>query len=76
MERERDLGEQPIAGLLTQLELDAHGLVAASTEQLTHKMVQRACNGRRLTPNVKGKVQRAMQTAAGREFKLADLFSY
>ncbi len=76
MERERDLGEQPIAGLLTQLELDAHDLVAASTEQLTHKMVQRACKGRRLTPNMKCKVQRALQTAAEREFKLAELFSY
>lgn len=76
MELQRDLGPQPIAELLTELELDAHDLVAASSEQLTHKMVQRACKGRRLTPNVKGKVQRALQVAADREFLLAELFTY
>ena len=54
-ELEPDLGEQPLAGLLLMLQLKAHDLVAASSEHLTHKMVARACRGRRLTPNVQGK---------------------
>ena len=46
---ERNLGPQPISGLLAELNLKPHDLVAASTQQLTHKMVSRACKGRRLT---------------------------
>ena len=73
---ERDLGPQPIGELLERLELGAADLVAASTEQLTHKMVARACRGRRLTPNVKGKVLRALCRARGEEFELGELFNY
>ena len=60
---ERDLGPQPIAGILDQLELDNHALVKASSEQLTHKMVSKARKGRRLTSKVKNKVTRALNRA-------------
>jgi hypothetical protein len=73
---ERNLGEQPIAALLASLHLKAHDLVNASTEPLTHKMVSRACKGRRLTPNTQGKVLRALNCATGRSFALSDLFNY
>lgn len=73
---ERDLGPQPIADVLVSLQLKAHDLVAASTEQITHKMVVRACKGRRLTPNVQQKIRRALITASGREFRTAELFNY
>ena len=73
---QRDLGEQPLAGLMKELALDAHDLVAASTEQLTHKMVQRACKGRRLTPHVQRKVRNALRAASGRAFELPELFNY
>jgi hypothetical protein len=73
---ERNLGEQPIAKLLLELGLSPHDLVAASTEQLTHKMVTRALKGRRLTPNTAAKVRSALNTAAKREFALAELFDY
>jgi hypothetical protein len=46
---ERDLGPQPIAGILAERNLKPHNLVAASTQQLTHKIVSRVCEGRRLT---------------------------
>lgn len=75
-ESERNLGEQPIARLLAELELTAHSLVAASTEQLTHKMVVRACKGRRLTPHVQAKVLHALEAASGRTFSLGELFTY
>ncbi len=73
---ERDLGEQPIARLLAELALKPSDLVTASTEQITHKMVARACKGRRLTPNVQAKVCRALNAASGRSYALADLFNY
>lgn len=73
---ERDLGEQPLAALMTARNLKAHDLVAASTEQITHKMVARATKGRRLTPNVQGKIHRALQNATGETFRLAELFNY
>ena len=75
-ESERDLGTQPIAALLAQHGLESHRLVAASAEQLTHKMVAKACKGRRLTPNVQRKVLRALNRATGKEYRLEDLFTY
>ena len=73
---ERDLGEQPIAGILAKLNLKPHDLVAASTQQLTHKMVSRACKGRRLTLNTQTKVLNALNLAAGQNYSLPDLFNY
>ena len=75
-ENELNFGPQPIADLMHQLQLKAHDLVEASTEQLTHKMVARAVKGRRLTNNTKGIVQRAMNQATGNVYKLVQLFNY
>ena len=73
---ERNLGEQPITRLLSEHALKATDLVANSTEQLTFKMVARACKGRRLTPNVQAKVLRALNAASGRQYQMAELFTY
>ena len=75
-EIERNLGPQPIAEVMARHGLKAHDLVSASAEQLTHKMVSRACKGRRLTPNVQTKVLHAVNAATGREYSLSDLFRY
>ena len=75
-ERPRDLGEQPIAHLMAEKGLKPAALVAASTEQLTHKMIGRALKGRRLTPNTMGKVVRAFNLAAESECARSDLFNY
>lgn len=75
-ELERNLGVQPIAPLLAGLGLKPHDLVAASVEQITHKMVARACKGRRLTPNVQGKILRALTARTGTAYRLEDLFNY
>ncbi len=71
-----EFGPQPIAEVMLALKLKPHDLVAASTEQLTHKMVARAVKGRRLTNNTKGLVQRAMNRATGNSYKLVQLFNY
>ncbi|MFT5048989.1 MAG: hypothetical protein ACI8QZ_000378 [Chlamydiales bacterium] len=72
----RDLGEQPIARLMAERELKPKDLVAASADQITHKMVTRAMKGRRLTPNTMRKVHRAMNRATGVEHPQAELFNY
>ena len=73
---EHDLGSQPLAAIMAELGLKAADLVDKSTEQLTFKMVRRAVKGRRLTPNVKQKVLCALNTAAGKQYELKDLFTY
>jgi hypothetical protein len=75
-EIERDFGPQPLADLLARHGLRAHDLVAASTRQLTHKMVARAVKGRRLTPNTMGKVLEALNSASGGAYVASDAFNY
>jgi hypothetical protein len=73
---DRDMGPQPIAEVMAKLGLKSHDLVAASTEQLTHKMVSKACKGRRLTPHIQSKILRAINAATGRSYRMAELFNY
>lgn len=73
---ERDLGEQPIALIMAAGNLTRHDLVAASTKQITHKMVARACKGRWLTPNTKSKVLDALNKATGKTYAMRDAFNY
>lgn len=76
MDTERNLGPQPIAGLLERHALTPNDLVRASTQQLTHKMVARAVKGRRLTANTMGKVLDALNAASGGTYARGDLFTY
>ncbi len=64
-EMERNLGEQPIARLMREHNLKPHDLVAASPVEMTHKMVSRACKGRRLTLNTQSRVLAALNRATG-----------
>jgi hypothetical protein len=73
---ERNLGQQPIARIMREHNLKPHDLVAASATPLTHKMVSRACKGRRLTLNTQTKVLAALNRAAGQNYVLGDLFDY
>ena len=75
----RQLGVQPLDEILNKLELTNRDLVAASTEQLTHKQVQKSRNGRRVTPNIQQKILRALNGLSpdgGKQFTLPDLFTY
>jgi len=75
-EMERNLGEQPIAQLMARHGLKPHDLVVASPGPMTHKMVSRACKGRRLTPNAQYKILHALNAAAGNVYTRHDLFTY
>ena len=73
---ERNLGEQPLAAIMARHGLKAHDLLAALPEPMTHKMVARACKGRRLTPWSQARVVRALNAAAETEYTLCELFNY
>ncbi|MHC4220809.1 MAG: hypothetical protein ACYST9_00185 [Planctomycetota bacterium] len=73
---QRDLGSQPIADRMARLNLKPHDLVAASSQQLTHKMVTRACKGRKLTIKTKSKILKALNLATEKDYSLRDLFNY
>ena len=73
----RNLGTQPLDGIMIRLNLSNDDLVAKSTEQLTHKMVNRGRKGRMLTVNAQNKILRALTAAVPSEkFTLKDLFNY
>jgi len=73
---ELNLGIQPIAAIMMQEDIKPHDIVAASTQQITHKMISRACKGRRLTLNVQTKILNALNNATGKTYSLDELFSY
>jgi hypothetical protein len=84
---DREHGPQPLDALMNAWGLGNHDLVDASTEQLTHKQVQRARSGRRLTLKMMMKVARALNVAIWNRLKAAqreafveylhkDIFSY
>ena len=76
LEIKHDLGEQPIARIMREHNLKPHDLVAISSVEMTHKMVSRACKGRRLTLNTQSKVLEALNRATGKHYSLGDLFNY
>ena len=84
---ERDLGVQPLDQMIDLWGIDNHDVVAVSTEQLTHKQVQKARKGRRLTLKMMQKVTRAFnvciwhrltkeQKEVYYEYMHRDLFNY
>ncbi|MCB1194652.1 hypothetical protein KDK77_00570 [bacterium] len=73
---QRDFGEQPIARIMADHNLKPHDIVAASTEQITHKMVAKAIKGRRLTPHIKIKILNALNAVSQKNYSLGDLFTY
>ncbi|MFT5284836.1 MAG: hypothetical protein ACI8TQ_000995 [Planctomycetota bacterium] len=70
------MGEQPLATLLSELQLTPAKLVRASSDQLNHKMVSRGMKGRRLTGNVMKKIRNALNAATEKSYKTSDLFDY
>jgi hypothetical protein len=82
-EIERNMGVQPLDGIMTEHEVNNHALVVASTEPMTHKAVQRARKGRRLTKHMKQRMADALNLLMkqqGKEIErpwvVKDLFNY
>jgi hypothetical protein len=83
MEIERNLGTQPLDAVMQESGLGNHDLVSVCVGFLTHKAVQRARKGRRLTPHMKRRIAEALTKAIKardpgqeREWKVAELFNY
>lgn len=75
-EHKQNPGEQPISEIMKSHNLTAGELISASTEQLTFKMVNRACKGRVLTRNTQSKIRNALNKASGKEYSFEELFTY
>ena len=60
---EKDHGVQPLDKQMEEWGIENHDVVDISTEQLTHKQVQKARKGRELTLKMKMKVTRAFNVA-------------
>jgi hypothetical protein len=60
MEDLREHGQQPLDFLMEAWQITNHELVETSTEQLSHKQVQKARKGRQLTLAMMQKVSRAL----------------
>ncbi len=73
-----DVGVQPLDAIMTAKEIRNHDLVAALPPgTLTHKQVQKARKGRRLTANVQEKVLSALNAyAAPESYRREELFNY
>ena len=70
-------GAQPLDEIMTRLGISNSDIVNASTEQLTHKMVQKGRKGRRLTPHIKQKIANALNLAQKEQvFTIRELFNY
>ncbi len=86
-EEEREFGPQPLIAVMEGWGLESHALVETSDEQLTHKQVQRARSGRKLSLKMMMKVARTLNLAIWSKLDPAkkekfvpylhkDLFSY
>jgi len=74
---EREKGIQPLDGILEELGLANKDLVAFSSEQLTHKQVQKGRKGRLITGNIQRKILDALNAAdKKRSYKREDVFNY
>lgn len=77
---ERNLGVQPLDALMREHGLTNHDVVAVTTEPLTHKAVQRARTGRRLTAHTQRRVveavNRCLERKQLRTLSRAELFNY
>ena len=73
---ERNMGVQPLTSIMDEKGLTAHDLVAASDEQITHKMIARGRKGRRLSRNVQFKILRALINATEKQYTLKEVFNY
>ena len=80
---ERNLGLQPLDAILTEHSLGNHDIVTACDEPLTHKAVQRARKGRRITKHMQRRITAAVNKAVTlqgktleREWPVSELFTY
>ena len=60
---ERNLGTQPLDAIMVKHSLTNNDLTEIADVQLTHKAVQRARKGRRLTPHLQRRIMETLNAA-------------
>ena len=75
------MGAQPIDAVMTEHGLKNHDVMQMNRGGLTHKQVNKARKGRRLTPKIKVRVTEALNAAlkqrgVEKQFVPKDLFNY
>jgi hypothetical protein len=81
-ETERNLGPQPLDALMLEHHWSNHDVVAASKDPMTHKAVQRARKGRKLTAHMQKRMVATINTmlkakdSEAPELKLLQVFNY
>lgn len=78
---ERKLGAQPLDAIMREHGLDNHDLVELRPVDLSHKAVQRARKGRRLTPRMKLRITEVINAALKKRaiercYATRELFNY
>lgn len=72
-----EAGLQPLDAILTGLGWHNHDLVVRCPDGLTHKAVQKARRGRKITRRMQHKILEAVNAApGGRHYALEELFNY
>ncbi len=73
-----DVGVQPLDTIMTEKEIKNHDLVAAAPPGfITHKQVQKARKGRRLTTNMQDKILEALNAySAPESYEFKTVFNY
>ena len=73
-----DVGVQPLDAIMTEKEIRNHDLVAAAPPGfITHKQVQKARKGRRLTTNMQDKILEALNEFSDPDsYAFRDVFNY
>jgi len=72
-----NVGLQPLDSIMSEAGLTNHAVVAASNEFLTHKVVQKARKGRKLTRRTQDKILRALnKISEGRSYQREHIFNY
>jgi hypothetical protein len=77
--KEMDVGVQPLDAVLNELELKNPDVVSISSEHLTHKQMQKARSGRRVSRNIQMKILRAINAVleeGEKPYGLKHLFNY
>jgi hypothetical protein len=71
-----EFGPQPIGEVMRMHGVTPAQVVAATDEQLTFKVVSKACKGRRLTPHMQDKLTRALNAVLSASYASGELFTY
>ncbi len=77
-ENEMNVGVQPLDTIMTEKDIKNHDLVAAVPPgTITHKQVQKARKGRRLTTHMQEKILEALNAYSDPEtYEFGDVFNY